>query len=105
MCEINNKNRIGEQFISSQVFHRTPDGHVRKITAEEQFKPRILKSFDLVNQELYQHLPATIHTQSVDYHIAEEELGQRTTHVGREGQLETRTRSGKRTEGKSPGQK
>jgi hypothetical protein len=30
---------------------------------EEQFKSRILESFDPTTQELYQHLPAMIHTQ------------------------------------------
>jgi hypothetical protein len=36
-CETNDKNQIKEQFIFSQVFHRT-DGHVRKITTKERFK-------------------------------------------------------------------
>jgi hypothetical protein len=40
------KNRIEEQFISSQAFHRTPGERVQKITAEEQFKPRALESFN-----------------------------------------------------------
>jgi hypothetical protein len=34
--------------MSSQAFHRTPDGRIQKITAGEQFKPRILESFDPV---------------------------------------------------------
>jgi hypothetical protein len=42
MSEIDDKNRLKEHFISSQAFYRTPGGRVRKITAEEQFKPRIL---------------------------------------------------------------
>jgi hypothetical protein len=57
------KNRVKKQFISSQAFYRTPGGHVREITAGEQFEPRILKSFDPVTQELYRLLPATIDTQ------------------------------------------
>jgi hypothetical protein len=46
----------------SQVFYRTPGGHAQKITAEEQFKPQILESFDPMTQELYRIHPATIHT-------------------------------------------
>jgi hypothetical protein len=61
--EIDDKNRIEEQFISSQVFHRTPDRRVRKITVEEQFESRTLESFDPVIQELYRLIPVTIHTQ------------------------------------------
>jgi hypothetical protein len=37
--EINDKNRLKEQFISSHVFHRTPGGRVKKIIAEERFEP------------------------------------------------------------------
>jgi hypothetical protein len=48
----------------SQIFHRTPGGRVRETTLEERFEPRNLKSFDLVTQELYQLLRATIHTKS-----------------------------------------
>jgi hypothetical protein len=62
-CEIDNKNRIEEKVISSQAFHRTPGGRVREITAEEQFEPRILESFVPATQELYRHLPGTIHTK------------------------------------------
>jgi hypothetical protein len=51
MCEIDEKNRIEEQFISSQAFYRTPGGRVREITAGEQFEPRTLESFDLATQE------------------------------------------------------
>jgi hypothetical protein len=51
--EIDDKNRLKKQFISSQVFHQTPDGRVQKISVEEQFEPRILESFDPVTQELY----------------------------------------------------
>jgi hypothetical protein len=39
-------------------------GTFRKITAGEQFEPRILETFDPVTQELYRHLPTTIHTKS-----------------------------------------
>jgi hypothetical protein len=35
MCEIDDKYQIEEQFISSQIFHRTPDGHIQKITVGE----------------------------------------------------------------------
>jgi hypothetical protein len=63
MSEIDDKNRIKEQFISSQAFHRTPGGHIQEITARERFEPRILKSFDPVTQELYRLLPAMMHTQ------------------------------------------
>jgi hypothetical protein len=38
-CEIDHKNRIEEQFISSQVFHQTPGGRVREITVGERFEP------------------------------------------------------------------
>jgi hypothetical protein len=62
-CEIDDKNQIEEQFISSQVFHQTPGGRVQKITAGERFEPRTLESFNLVTQELYRLLPATIHPQ------------------------------------------
>jgi hypothetical protein len=53
MCEINNKNQIEKQFISSQAFHRTAGGRVQKITAGERFEPRILESFDPATQEQY----------------------------------------------------
>jgi hypothetical protein len=52
--DIDNKNRIKEQFRSSQAFHQTPG---------VQFEPRNLESFDPVTQELYRLLPATIHTK------------------------------------------
>jgi hypothetical protein len=44
--EIDNKNQIEEQFISSAAFLRTSGGHVREITAEVQFRLRIIESFD-----------------------------------------------------------
>jgi hypothetical protein len=62
-CEIDDKNRLEKQFISSQAFHRTSGGRVWKITAEKQFRPRILESFDPVTQELYRLHPITIYTQ------------------------------------------
>jgi hypothetical protein len=62
-CKIDDKNRIEEQFISSHAFHRTSGGRVQEITAGKRFEPRILESFDPVTQELYQHLPATIHKE------------------------------------------
>jgi hypothetical protein len=39
-----------KQFISSQVFHRTPGGRVQKTTAGERFRPQILETFDPVAQ-------------------------------------------------------
>jgi hypothetical protein len=63
MCEIDDKKRLEKQFISSQAFHRTPAGHLRKITTGEQFEPRIIESFDLATQESYRKSPAMIHTQ------------------------------------------
>jgi hypothetical protein len=50
-CEINDKNQIKEQYISSQAFHRTPGGRVQEFTMGERFEPQILESFDLVTQE------------------------------------------------------
>jgi hypothetical protein len=50
-CEIDDKNRINEQFISSQAFHRTPDGRVREITMGLQFILENLKIFYPVAQE------------------------------------------------------
>jgi hypothetical protein len=58
--EIDNENQIKKQFMSLQTFHRTPGGHIQKITAEKQFEPQDLESFDPVTQELYQYLPAMI---------------------------------------------
>jgi hypothetical protein len=49
--EIDNENRIEKQFMSSHIFHRTPDGRVQKITVKEQFKPRILELFDPIAKE------------------------------------------------------
>jgi hypothetical protein len=63
MCEIDDKNRIKEQYISSHAFHRTPGGHIWEITAGERFKPRILESFDPMTQEHNLASPA-VHTQS-----------------------------------------
>jgi hypothetical protein len=40
---IDDKIWLKEQFISSQLFHRTFGGHVQKITVRERFKPQILK--------------------------------------------------------------
>jgi hypothetical protein len=62
-CEIDDKNRIEEQLISSQTFYRTTGGRVQKITTKKQFKSRILESFGPATQEIYRHLPATIHKQ------------------------------------------
>jgi hypothetical protein len=64
-CKIDDRNQLRKQFISSQVFHQTPGGRVREITAGEQFEPRNLESFDLVTYELYRYLPATIHNNPI----------------------------------------
>jgi hypothetical protein len=53
MCEIDDKNRIEELFISSQAFHQTTAGRVQKITAKERFEPKTLETFDPVTRELY----------------------------------------------------
>jgi hypothetical protein len=45
MSKIDDKNQIEEHYIFSQVFHRTPDVHVRETTVEKQFETRILKFF------------------------------------------------------------
>jgi phosphotransferase system IIB component len=50
-CEIDDENQINEQYISSQEFHQTASGRVQKIIVGEQFKPRILGSFDPVTQD------------------------------------------------------
>jgi hypothetical protein len=58
--KIDDENRIEKQFLSSQAFHRTLDGHVREITEGEQFEPRILEYFVPVTQESYRLYPAQI---------------------------------------------
>jgi hypothetical protein len=78
-CEIDNKIQIEEQFISSQVFHRTPGGRVRKTTVGERFEPRNLESFDPMTQELYRYLHATIHTQEAKG-IERKKIRTSTTH-------------------------
>jgi hypothetical protein len=40
-----------------------PLRHFTEQLVGERFEPRILESFDPVTQELYRHLPATIHTE------------------------------------------
>jgi hypothetical protein len=49
--------------MSSQSFHRTPDGRVQEITTEVQFELVNLESFGPATQELYRLHPAIIHTQ------------------------------------------
>jgi hypothetical protein len=49
-CDIEDKNQIEEQFISSQSFHRTLGERVREITVGKRFEPRILESFDPITQ-------------------------------------------------------
>jgi hypothetical protein len=65
-CEIDDKNQIEEQFISSQAFHRTTGGRVQEITVGEQFEPRTLESFDLATQEPHRLHPATISMRNQD---------------------------------------
>jgi hypothetical protein len=60
--KIDDKNQIEEHYISSQAFHRTPGVHVRETIIEEQFKPRILKIFAPMTQELYRDIPTIIQT-------------------------------------------
>jgi hypothetical protein len=50
--------------MSSQSFHRIPGGRVQKITAEVQFEPQKLESFDPMTQESYRLSPAMIHTNT-----------------------------------------
>jgi hypothetical protein len=80
MCELDDKNRIEQQFMSSQAFHRTTGGRVQEITVGEQFEPRIIESFDPVTQELYRLLPTTIHTKiHAKIEAFEERLGSQST--------------------------
>jgi hypothetical protein len=65
-CEIDDKNRIEEQLISSQTFYRTTSGRVQKITTKKQFKSRILESFGPATQEIYRHLSATRKVKSTE---------------------------------------
>jgi hypothetical protein len=62
-CEIDDKNQIEEQFISSQSFHRAPGGRIQKTTTGEQLKLENLDLFDPVAQDKTNFLPATIHKQ------------------------------------------
>jgi hypothetical protein len=55
--EIDDKNRLEKQFISSQAFHRTPGGRVRETTTGERFRPRILEPFDSATQESHRLPP------------------------------------------------
>jgi hypothetical protein len=60
-CEIDDRNQIKEQYISSQIFYRTPGGRVGETTTEEQFEPQNIESFYPMTQELNRDSPATIH--------------------------------------------
>jgi hypothetical protein len=62
--KIDDENQIEKQFLSSQIFHRTPGGCVRRITVEKRFELDNLESFDLVTQELYRESLARNFTQS-----------------------------------------
>jgi hypothetical protein len=63
-CEIDDKNQIEEQFISSHAFHRTHGGRVREITAGIQFELGNIEFFDSVAQEQYRLHPVTIHNKT-----------------------------------------
>jgi hypothetical protein len=56
MIKIESKNSL-----YPQTFYQTPGRRVQEITAEEQFEPRTIESFDPVTQKSHQHLPAMIH--------------------------------------------
>jgi hypothetical protein len=49
--DINDNNRIKEQFISSQAFHQTPGGRIREITIWVQLELENLEFFDPAAQE------------------------------------------------------
>jgi hypothetical protein len=49
--EIDDKNRLEKQFISSQAFHRAPGGRVRETTTGEQFGLENLELFNPAAQE------------------------------------------------------
>jgi hypothetical protein len=66
LSETDDKNQIKNRFISSQAFHRTPGGRVRKITTGEQFESRKLEFFDPVTREQYQFAPVKNHTLTKD---------------------------------------
>jgi hypothetical protein len=61
MCEIDDKNQIEEQFISS--FHRSSGGRVQKITVGERLELENLELFDPVTQEKTDLPSAIIHKQ------------------------------------------
>jgi hypothetical protein len=64
-CEINDKNQIEEQFISSHAFHRTTSGRLREITAGMQFELGNIEFFDSTTQEQQYRLhPVTIHNKT-----------------------------------------
>jgi hypothetical protein len=88
MSEIDNKDQLEEQFISSQAFHQTPGEHVREITVGEQFEPQIIESFDPVTQESYRLLPATIHTKIHKKNGTEEQRTSCTTRAAKHWSLD-----------------
>jgi hypothetical protein len=51
MREIDDKNQIEEQFISSQPFHRTLDDRIQKTTVEVQLRLGNLEFFDPTAEE------------------------------------------------------
>jgi hypothetical protein len=50
--DTDDKNQIKNRFISSQIFHRTPDGRARKITVRVQFR---LENLELFIRQLKNH--------------------------------------------------
>jgi hypothetical protein len=74
--EIDDKNQIKTQFVSSQIFHRTPGERVQKTTAGERFKPRTLESYP-TTQKPYWGSPAMIHTKTDNPNSDDLECGNR----------------------------
>jgi hypothetical protein len=85
--EIDDKNRLKQQFISSQAFHRTPGGRVREPTAGERFRPRILETFDLVTQDRYRDvlLQRSTPTHTKDHTKIDSSLKTRTNFPNDQG--------------------
>jgi hypothetical protein len=61
--EIYDKNSTQKQFVSSQVFHRTPGGRVREITAGVNIELGNLESFGPVTPEIHRLHPAILHSK------------------------------------------
>jgi hypothetical protein len=96
--EIDGKKCIKEQFMSSRIFHQTTGGRVRENTVEEQFKPRTLKSFNLVTQESYQTSPASTLSKSEKINSFEQQPWQTVETAVKNTKLEERN-TARRKEG------